>query len=441
MAAPVDLTAAPLRRRGAGLLWRTSGTVLAFMPVAMAIAHRSSPLVLGVAAFLALAAVAAERGWAGLRADLLTGLRTPLGRSALTFLAWSVISLLWSEFRGVSLAALLEFWFPVAGALLLSVTLPSRLPRWGVWVLAAALALACAAILLELQTGLALRRTLGMRSHSFIFNRPVLTILVGLVPVLVALRGQGPLGWAAGAVLTALALATAEQSESGAAIFGVAAAGATALGALLAPRLVVRIAGVAVIAALAIAPLAGPIVDRLIPPAVHERLSDSHSRDRIDIWTSFGAAILHRPWLGAGFGTSPHMGESVVAGEVAPERRALLAVGHPHNAAVQIWTELGAVGAVLGAIVILSSLRSLSRFPRRDLAPMLGLMAGVEAVSLVGHGAWQGWWPAAIGAAVVWFRFAQNARKPGDPLRAADLTDLRSSHLAEPPQTRPEPMP
>jgi hypothetical protein len=43
---------------------------------------------------------------------------------------------------------------------------------------------------------------------------------------------------------------------------------------------------------------------------------------------------------------------------------------------------------------------------------MLGLMAGVAAVSLVGHGAWQGWWPAAIGAAVVWFRFArQHARE------------------------------
>jgi hypothetical protein len=25
-------------------------------------------------------------------------------------------------------------------------------------------------------------------------------------------------------------------------------------------------------------------------------------------------------------------------------------------------------------------------------------------VSLVGHGAWQGWWPAAIGAALVWLR-------------------------------------
>ena len=28
------------------------------------------------------------------------------------------------------------------------------------------------------------------------------------------------------------------------------------------------------------------------------------------------------------------------------------------------------------------------------------------AVSLVGHGAWQGWWAASLGTAVVWFRVA-----------------------------------
>src|SRR5215212_6319528 len=299
MAAPLSLPAAR-PRRGAVLLWRSAGTVLAFMPAAMAVAHRSSPLVLAVTALLVAAALTVERGWAQWIEDLQKCLRTRLGGGVLAFFAWSALSVCWSEFRAASLAALFEFWFPAAVSLLLALALPHRLPRWGVWVLVAGLALACAFILADLSTGLAVRRMLGMRSQSFIFNRPVLTLLVGLAPVLVALRGQGAWGWAAGAVLSVLALATAGQSESGAAIFGVAAAGATALGVLLAPRFVVRIAGAAVIAALAIAPLAGPIVDRLIPPAVHERLSDSHSRDRIDIWTSFGAAILHRPWLGAG---------------------------------------------------------------------------------------------------------------------------------------------
>jgi O-antigen ligase len=126
---------------------------------------------------------------------------------------------------------------------------------------------------------------------------------------------------------------------------------------------------------------------------------------------SFGAAIRERPWIGSGFGVSPRLGDSAVAAQVAPERRMLLAVGHPHNAAVQIWTELGAVGAVLAVVVLLLTLRALGRFGPPNFAPMLALAAAIAAVSLVGHGAWQGWWPAAIGTAVVWFRFALRLEK------------------------------
>jgi exopolysaccharide production protein ExoQ len=406
MTVSLDPPAVPLSRRGPFLLWRTAGTVLAFMPVAMAVAHRSSPLVLALTALPVAAALTLERGWERPAADMRKSLLTPLGAAVAAFFAWSVVSLLWSEFRGASAYALLEFWFPVAVSLFLAVTLPHRLPRWGVWVVAGAIAMACAVILAELYTGLVVRRLLGMRAATFIFNRPVLTLLVGLVPVLAALRRHGPWGWAAGAGLAALSLVTIAQSESGAAALGAAVACAATLAAFLAPRQVVRAASVAVVVAVATAPLVGPVADRLIPPSLHERLADSHSRDRIDIWMSFGAVVLARPWLGTGFGTSPHLGASSVAAEVAPERRTLLAVGHPHNATLQIWTELGAVGAVLAGLVLLLAVRALSHFPRRDLAPMVGLIAGAAAVSLVGHGAWQGWWPAALGAAVVWFRFA-----------------------------------
>jgi O-antigen ligase len=405
-AAPPDLSAAALRPRAAAWLWRACATVLALVPVAMVVAHRSSPLVLGIAALLGLLALSLEQGRGAVPKALAAGLRAPLGRAALVFLAWSVLSLAWSEFRGLSALALLEFWIPVACALGLAQILPARVPRWGVWVLAATLAVACVVILLELHTGLALRRTLAMRSATFIFNRPVLTILVGLVPVLMALRGRGPWGWAAGVGLATLVLATIARSESGAAAFGATVAGATALAAFAAPRLSARVAAACAVLVFALAPVLGPITDRLIPTAVHARLSDSHSRDRIDIWSSFGAAIRERPWIGSGFGVSPRLGESAVAAEVAPERRTLLAVGHPHNAAVQIWTELGAMGAVLAVVVLLLTLKALGRFRRRDFAPMLALAAAVAAVSLVGHGAWQGWWPAAIGTAIVWFRFA-----------------------------------
>jgi hypothetical protein len=42
----------------------------------------------------------------------------------------------------------------------------------------------------------------------------------------------------------------------------------------------------------------------------------------------------------------------------------------------------------------------------------MALLAAVVAISLIGHGAWQGWWPAAIGAAIVWLRAAEDIDAP-----------------------------
>ena len=100
------------------------------------------------------------------------------------------------------------------------------------------------------------------------------------------------------------------------------------------------------------------------------------------------------------------MGETSVAAACRPSTARSLAVGHPHNAAIQIWAELGAVGAILAAGVARPRLaidRGTCRAPRFGAASR-ALLAAIAAVSLVGHGAWQGWWAAAIGAAIVWFR-------------------------------------
>jgi exopolysaccharide production protein ExoQ len=252
----------------------------------------------------------------------------------------------------------------------------------------------------------------GLRSQSFIFNRAVLTDLVGVVPVLAFLLPKGRREAAAGLALSTLVAFTILHSESGAARLGMLAMLGTAAAALLAPRWTVAAAAAAIVLVLATAPWQGVIGARLIPAKVHAELANSHSRDRIDIWTSFGAAIRAQPVLGAGFGVSPVLRETPVAERVPQAQRTLLAVGHPHNAAVQIWAELGLVGAILAAAALLLALRSVAGLPRPALAAALALMGGVAAVSIVGHGAWQGWWPAAIGAAVVWLRAALPRETP-----------------------------
>ena len=122
-----------------------------------------------------------------------------------------------------------------------------------------------------------------------------------------------------------------------------------------------------------------------------------------------------QPWRGAGFSPGPSFPQSAGARRVDPAFATLLVVGHPHNGALQIWTELGAVGACLALAVLGLVLRLLATLPDEIFAPGLALLAAAVSVSLVGHGLWQGWWAAAIGAAIVCFRIGPRDRKVGVP--------------------------
>jgi O-antigen ligase len=88
-----------------------------------------------------------------------------------------------------------------------------------------------------------------------------------------------------------------------------------------------------------------------------------------------------------------------------------LEVGHPHDAAMQVWVELGVIGAALAVAVLLLALRGLAALPKARMTSALALMAGTAIVALIGHGAWQGWWAASIGAAVVWLRAIDHSTK------------------------------
>jgi O-antigen ligase len=94
------------------------------------------------------------------------------------------------------------------------------------------------------------------------------------------------------------------------------------------------------------------------------------------------------------------MAEDPVAQMVADPFRVLLGAGHPHNALLQIWVELGAAGAVLAATLLV--LTTIWAWRLRGLAAVIvaGLAGTVLSIAAVSHGAWQGWWIADVGAAI-----------------------------------------
>jgi len=102
---------------------------------------------------------------------------------------------------------------------------------------------------------------------------------------------------------------------------------------------------------------------------------------RMSYWSHTVDWILARPVRGWGLDASRVMGPGITL--------------HPHNGALQIWLELGLVGAVAAAVFWGLSLIRLER-ERPDL-PMAGVAGSAAAFILfawINYGLWQQWWMA-----------------------------------------------
>ncbi|WP_375410156.1 O-antigen ligase family protein [uncultured Methylobacterium sp.] len=384
---------------------RGAGTVaLALVPLAMALANRSSPAVVGAAALLFLAAAWVENPRSA-RLEVTSPLLTPLGLCALAFLGWCGLSLSWSPFPALSLRMAGEFLPTLLAAYLLARLAPGRLADGAPLLAAWMIGLACAFVVVDFGSDLALRKALGGRVAYFVHNRPAMTILLVGLPLVGLLAACGR-RFAALAV-TGLGLAAILRSVSGAASLGLLAALAMFAIARFAPsRIALGVAGAGLCLAMVLAPVEGEILHRTMPEAAHEKLVQSSSRARVAIARSFGAAVAADPWRGAGFGTSARFADTPVALALEPDLREMLAVGHAHNSFLQVWAELGIVGAGLAAAVLLLMLREIAAMPRSARVAALALVAAASSIAFVEHGAWQPWWTAGLGAAIVWLREA-----------------------------------
>jgi O-antigen ligase len=333
-------------------------------------------------------------------------LASPIGLAVVAFLLWSLISLGWSHRPAQGLAIWGEFVLPPLCGLVIAASGGLR-PGIGLSrALAFAIILACVLIMIELASGLSQRAQLGIgRPYGFIFNRPVLTCVVLTAAALPALLARGRarrFDRALAILLVAAVGALTVAADSGAAALGFAIMLAVWGLALLTPRLTLAAVALGFIATMALAPVLGLLADAALPPALHRTLAKSHTSERVAVWLSFGEAIRARPLLGSGFGASAALDRHPVAANVSPEHREMLAVGHPHSAPMQAWVETGLVGAACLALAGLALLWRLQELPARDLAPRLALFTAAFGVASVAHGAWQGWWVAALAAGAAW---------------------------------------
>jgi len=143
----------------------------------------------------------------------------------------------------------------------------------------------------------------------------------------------------------------------------------------------------------------------LPPSAVH----------RLVIWDFAAARIAEKPITGWGLEASRAMPGGRAQPDAAtldrlnitaPAQRAFLASPHvevmplhPHNGALQLWLELGGIGALIGAALMLA----LGFAAARSAAPAVGagMLASAAVTGMLSFGLWQAWWVACLLLAMV----------------------------------------
>jgi O-antigen ligase len=382
----------------------------AALPVAVALAVAPLAAVLQSKAMapvglVALAACVAA-GWRGTRA-------VPWPRGGAVALGivlglWGMASAAWAPdparalTTGLSLAAMVLLTGGAARALDAA---DDATRRRLVLALAFGLAVGLLAAGVDALSGHAIRagvRGLREAPASLVFGlKPAASVMALLLPLAIALPWPALprallLGGGA-AVLVALPGDTAKI----AAVVGLLVALATQA----APRLVPRLVG----AGLAAAILAMPLAVAAIPALPVERLPVT-ALHRMVIWQFTGARIAERPVLGWGLEAS----RAIPGGNAAPPAAILdrLRVSdpalrgwfaaphvqvlplHPHNGALQVWLELGAVGALVAAALAWLLGAAAARAPCPPAAA--GALASAAVTAMLSFGAWQAWWVAAM---------------------------------------------
>lgn len=365
----------------------------AALVVPLAIVNGVLPL-FAFAGLCAIAALAIARDWR----------RVPRGPAivALALLAWAGLSLLWAIHPGHSVKSWATLALYTGGGLCL-LTAADSLDRAGRARVGTALLAGVVATLLVLTVEGVPRflgwthtpqrlvlEALGMRFFPHKLNRTAALVAIAVWPAAAVLAQRH--GWRRAWLLPAWAIAILPMLDSMAALLALACALPVAIlaawrAAVLRIVLCAAIAaGVAVMPAL---PNWGPFHERFTARTISGSIWH-----RAEIWSFAAMRIAERPILGWGLDTARAMPGGNDQIQPGVGRMPL----HPHNGVLQLWLELGALGAALGAAAAVLAARRASA-PDLDRAARIGMAAALAAaltVLMTGYGVWQAWWMGAL---------------------------------------------
>ncbi|HTI86638.1 MAG TPA: O-antigen ligase family protein [Alphaproteobacteria bacterium] len=359
---------------------------------------------LGVAPLLAVAAVGVvvlspRESWRWVRQPRL--LAVLLGALAVVGMAsglWSILPQ-HSFLEGLRFLTLSASGLVVAGAVAsLGDGARGRILRWS----AISIIVTVAALALDLAVGLPVLR-LFVRGEVIPLERfDRGTTVIGLLfwPITLGLwRAQARRLLAVTCVAVVVALIVIPSSANRLAL---AIGAVTWILAWSVPRAIPRL----VLAATVVVGLALPFaIPRLLPSnesvvvlADHAPWIKFSGLHRLLIWRFVSERTAERPLLGWGMDASRELpgGHTklveTLSRPIVPDSSEALPL-HPHDAFLQWWVELGAIGAVLGLGAVVTLLLRVASLPSRvAVASATAFAVGAITIAMLGYGFWQSWW-------------------------------------------------
>lgn len=387
------------------------------------VAPRTSPFLV---ALLTAVLLALAGGWHAALPRTLADVPLWL-RAALAFVAWMLISVLWSVNR-VEGAGKVAIFVALVSAVFVVWTRCAVLgPQRHREVLRAfvmAFAVASVYLCLEELSGHTIKRTvfsllpwsrpsarhISMAGddiafvEAYISNRNMAALTLALWPILLAVRLSNPAPRARliMASLFAVAAFTVARSQHESSAVALVAGGVVLAIAAVTPRVAARLLAAGWIAACL---LVVPVADLAYRQAgwhTAEWLPRT-ARQRIILWGYTAAQVPNQPLLGVGIASTKPLDDARRETLTKPPRHVYeLRTGpHAHNAYLQVWYELGAIGALLFMGLGLALIRQIVRL---EAAVQPWLLATFASGSLIGAftwGLWQAWFMGAFAFAAL----------------------------------------
>ena len=127
---------------------------------------------------------------------------------------------------------------------------------------------------------------------------------------------------------------------------------------------------------------------------------------RFLIWNFSSRKALEKPIFGWGYRSSRSIPGAKKMLDQSEEALPL----HPHNGVIQIWLELGFIGALVAAFLSFKIIRKLWRKAhlKKEAAYALGLYSSSFTMICISYGLWQSWWLAGLFIAATIYISSEN---------------------------------